>query len=74
MKNATLLILTALIASMNTVNANENTVNANELSANMDDYKTFCTEQAQLAGIEDENELKQYVEECVESYTGPVGE
>ena len=29
---------------------------------------------AQLAGIEDENELKQYVRECLESYMGPSDE
>ena len=67
MKTSTLLILASLIASMSAVNANE-------LSASMDGYKTYCTEQAQLAGIEDENELKQYVQECIVSYTGTTGE
>jgi len=67
MKNTILVILLSLTAAISTVKAEET-------STGIDDYKAFCTEQAQLAGIEDENELKQYVKECLESYVGPTGE
>ena len=67
MKNTILVTLLSLAAAINTVNAEET-------SESIDDYKTYCTEQAQLAGIEDENALKQYVKECLESYIGPTGD
>lgn len=67
MKTATLLILLSLTASASTVHANES-------ATSLEDYNAYCTEQAQLAGIEDVDELKQYVQDCVESYAGPAGE
>ena len=67
MKNTILVILLSLTAAISTVNAEET-------SAGIEDYTVFCTEQAQLAGIEDENDLKQYVKDCLESYVGPAAE
>ncbi len=67
MKTSALLLLVSFATAISTVNADE-------LSTSIDDYKAYCTEQAELAGIEDANELKQYIKECVESYTGGAGE
>ena len=67
MKTAALLLLVSFATAISTVNADE-------LSSSNDDYKAYCTEQAELAGIEDANELKQYIIECIESYTGDAGE
>jgi hypothetical protein len=67
MKTVTLLILLSLAASLNTVYATEESTNADDITA-------YCTEQAQLAGIEDATELKQYMQDCVDSYTGTTGE
>lgn len=67
MKNTIFVILLSLTAALSTVNAEET-------SADVEEYTAFCTEQAQLAGIEDENDLKQYVKDCLESYVGPAAE
>ena len=67
MKHTILVILLSLTAAISTVNAEET-------SASVEDYTAFCTEQAQLAGIEDEDDLKQYVKDCLESYVGPAAE
>jgi hypothetical protein len=67
MKTATLLILISFTASISTAYANEP-------DGSGDDVNAYCTEQAQLAGIEDAAELGQYVQECVDSYTMPAGE
>ena len=45
--------------------------NAEEVSDN-DDYVLYCEEQAQLAGMEDTNEKKDYIDECLESYIAPA--
>lgn len=67
MKTAALLLLVSFATAISTVSADE-------LPSRNDDYKAYCTEQAELAGIEDVNELKQYIKECIESYTGGAGE
>ena len=67
MKIARLLILLSLTSSFSTAYATET-------STENDDVIVYCNEQAQLAGIEDQAELKQYVQECVDSYTIPAGE
>ena len=67
MKTARLLILLSLTALLSTAYATE-------ASNENDDVSAYCNEQAQLAGIEDQAELNQYVQECVDSYTIPAGE
>ena len=67
MKHTILVILLSLTAAISTVNAEES-------SAGIEDYTEFCTEQAQMAGIEDEDNLKQYVKDCLESYLCPAAE
>ena len=62
MKITTLLALLTLSSIFNTVYATE------EDFRSIDDYATFCSEQAQLAGIEDGDEMNQYIKECLESY------
>ena len=66
MKNTSLLAMLALMMTMNIAHAEESTAQV--------DYKEFCNEQAQIAGIEDAEELKQYVKDCLESYIGPADE
>ena len=67
MKTTVLLLLASLAASIGTVSAEE--------ASNSDDYyKQYCTDQAEQAGIENEEEFKQYVKDCLESYIGPTGE
>lgn len=64
MRTASLLILLSLTASISTVYAEEGA----------DDVNAYCTEQAQLAGIEDADEMRQYIQDCIDSYTVPAGE
>ena len=66
MKNKLLVIMLSLMAI--------STANAEDSSASVEEYTKYCEEQAQMAGIEDENEYKQYVRDCLESYVGPVDE
>ena len=53
-----------------------NTVNATDAEVNFDttDYASYCDEQAQLAGIEDAAEKREYIMECVQSYAIPTDE
>lgn len=67
MKNIMRYMLLVLLATIGAVNAEESAKGG-------EDYVTYCTEQAQLAGIEGENELKSYIKDCVDSYVGPTGE
>ena len=62
------------LIAINTANAEDSTANVEEYSANVEEYSKFCEEQAQMAGIEDESDFKQYVKDCLESYIGPVDE
>ena len=64
----TAILLTVLLA------ASINTVKAEEAASDSEDIKIYCTEQAQLAGIEEAEELNQYVKDCIDSYAGPTGE
>ena len=46
-----------------------------EPSSSSDDYyKKYCSEMAEQSGIEDTEELQQFVKDCLESYIGPTGE
>jgi len=67
MKTASLVILFSLTASMSTAYAADATEGGEDVTA-------YCTEQAQLAGIEDASELSLYVQECVDSYATPAAE
>jgi hypothetical protein len=67
MKTVTLLLLVSTLFSLNSVLAEEE-------SGIIDDYNAYCTEQAQLSGIEDPDELKQFVQDCLDSYTGTSGD
>ena len=67
MKTTVLLLLASLTTSIGMVSAEE--------ASNSDDYyKQYCTDQAEQAGIENEEEFKQYVKDCLESYIGPSSE
>ena len=70
MKTTVLLLLATMTASISTVNAES----AEEASNSDDYYKQYCTDQAEQAGIENEEEFKQYVTDCLESYIGPPSE
>jgi hypothetical protein len=67
MKTTVLLLLATMTASISTVSAQEE-------SYDDDYYKQYCTDQAEQAGIENEEDFKQYVKDCLESYIGPSGE
>ena len=72
MKIAVLLLLAALTISNDLALAEE--VPA-ELDSGSDAYyKKYCTELAEQAGIENEEEFRQYVKDCLESYLGPASE
>lgn len=43
-------------------------VNAAETDNTEVDYRAFCNEQAELAGIVDSDEKKQYVDTCLINY------
>ena len=67
MKTTVLLLLATMTASISTARAQE--------ESNGDDYyRQYCTDQAEQAGIENEEEFKQYVKDCLESYIGPSSE
>jgi hypothetical protein len=52
-----------------------NTVSAEEENAGVgDDVADFCNEQAQMAGIEDNDEMAQYIQDCMDSYGLPSGD
>jgi hypothetical protein len=42
--------------------------NASDSSPNDEEYRSFCAEQAQIAGIEDPDEKKQYITSCLINY------
>lgn len=44
-----------------------------EAEATEDNVQAYCTEQAQLAGIEDNVEREEYITQCIESYSSPAG-
>ena len=67
MKNTVLVIMLSLTAAISTASAEDS-------SASIEEYREFCREQAQMAGIEDQDDLKQYIKDCLESYVGPVDE
>jgi len=48
--------------------------NANDMEAAENDYKIYCTEQAEISGIEDVAEKESYVKECIESFMMPSGD
>ena len=68
MKFAILLTFLSLSSIFNTVYA------AEENAGGIDDVAAFCDEQTQLAGIEDADEKKQFVKDCMESYGVPSGD
>ena len=41
---------------------------ASDSSPNDEEYRSFCAEQAQMAGIEDPDEKKQYIASCLINY------
>lgn len=67
MRITILLILLSLTASMSTASAEEAYEGGVDVTA-------YCSEQAELAGIEDATELSQYVQECVDIYAMPEAE
>jgi hypothetical protein len=67
MRTATLLILLSLTASISAAYAEETSDGGEEIAA-------YCNEQAELAGIEDASEFRQYVQECIDSYSMPSAE
>ena len=50
------------------------TANAEEMTSAENDYITYCTEQADMSGIEDANEKSLYIKECIESFTVPFSD
>jgi len=38
------------------------------------DYNVYCTEQAEMSGIEDAAEKSNYIKECIESFKVPSGD
>ena len=50
------------------------TANAADKDAYEDDYITYCTEQADMSGIEDAEEKNVYIRECIESFKVPSGD
>ena len=67
MKIAELLAILSLSAVLNVAYATE-------MESADNDNVAYCNEQAEMAGIDDAQEKKQYVEECVESFTAESGE
>jgi len=63
--------LAFLSLSLVLFNAN---ANANDMESAENDYKIYCTEQAEISGIEDAAEKESYVKECIESFIMPSGD
>jgi len=64
MKLTILLAFLSLSPILNTVHATEENVGVSV----SDDTAAYCDEQAQFAGIEDADEKRQFVKDCMESY------
>jgi hypothetical protein len=64
MKNTVLFILLSLFALPGMVSAEEEIDSAEY-------YKKYCTDMAEQAGIENEEDFSQFVKDCLESYLGP---
>lgn len=67
MRTVTILFILSLTASTSTAYAQEEYSSGEDIAA-------YCSEQGELAGIEDASELSQYVQECVDSYAMPEAE
>jgi hypothetical protein len=65
MKFAVLLAVLSSTITMNTVFAAEANNDSNEIAA-------YCTEQAELAGIEAAPEKSRYIKECIDSFGVPA--
>ena len=65
MKSAILLALLSLSL---------NAFAVDEVEVNVDDIAMYCEEQAQLAGIEDVNDLDLYLKDCIASFTSKHSE
>jgi len=64
MKFAALLAISTLATASSTLYAaEENSVNS--------DYLAYCNEQADLSGIENAEEKRRYVDDCIDSFTTP---
>jgi len=72
MKITALVLLGTLATVINSASAEE--VSADEASNSNEYYKKYCTELAEQSGIENDEEFKQYVKDCLESYIGPGSE
>ncbi|MDH5471917.1 MAG: hypothetical protein OEY87_03185 [Gammaproteobacteria bacterium] len=66
MKFATLLAILSLTATFNTAYATQDAGN--------EDAMAYCDDQAQMAGIDDAEEKKQYIQECVDSFGSTSGD
>lgn len=66
MKLTILLAFLSLSPILNTVHATEENVGVGVSVS--DDTAAYCDEQAQFAGIEDADEKRQFVKDCMESY------
>lgn len=62
MKRTALLAFLSLYSIFNAVHATGDDASVTE------DFVAFCTEQAELAGVEDQEEKKQFVKDCLLSY------
>jgi len=62
MKRTVLLTLLFVYSIFNTVNA------TGEETSVTEDFAAFCTEQAELAGVENPDEIKQFIKDCMMSY------
>jgi len=47
-----------------------NSAHATEAEDAGSDYAAYCTEQAELNGVEDANEKQNFIDECIESFEG----
>jgi len=48
-----------------------NVANAADMENSDADYNAYCTEQAEMSGIEDAAEKSSYIKECIESFAEP---
>lgn len=77
MKSIFLLLLGFLAVSINTAIAEElpsEEALVEQSSSNDEYYKKYCSEMAEQSGIENDEELRQFVKDCLESYIGPASE
>lgn len=71
------LLFLSLMNAANAEDANVDTdasIGTTVENSDTTDYSAYCTEQAELSGIDNAAEKNRYIKECIQSYAPPADE